>query len=312
MEKIEFCLEMCRAGSSVQADDGKVPGAGKEKRILSGTVSKILNEKKNIITANSNPKVKMLNKLNKDSKLRKEKNVYIVEGIRMFREIPTDSVKEIYMSESAFEQYSDEDIVQKLCDRAEVAIMSDSVFAGVSQTKSPQGCMAVVRCSHYDMEDIMPADKTSSTYLVLDTIQDPGNMGTIFRSAEAAGVTALVLGPGSCDPYNPKVVRSTMGAIFRVPFVQSEDLVESIGQLKQNGVIVYGAHLDGDELYDTEFPDKIAFLIGNEGNGLSDEVAATSDRLLRIPMEGKVESLNAAISATLLSYEAMRQRKNCI
>lgn len=294
----------------VQADDEKVPGAGKEKRILSGTVSKILNEKMNVITANSNPKVKMLNKLNKDSKLRKEKDVYIVEGIRMFREIPIDSVKEIYMSESAFEQYKDDEAVQKLCDSAEVTIMSDSVFAGVSQTKSPQGCMAVVRCSHYDMEDIVPADKTS-TYLVLDTIQDPGNMGTIFRSAEAAGVTALILGPGSCDPYNPKVVRSTMGAIFRVPFVQSNDLVKSIGELKQHEVIVYGAHLDGEELYDTVFPDKIAFLIGNEGNGLSDEVASTSDRLLRIPMEGKVESLNAAISATLLSYEAMRQRKSC-
>lgn len=309
MVKTEYCLGMCKSGGRYGQTMKMCLVQGRRKR-LSGTISEILNEKRNVITSNSNPKVKMLNKLNKDSKLRKEKDVFIVEGIRMFREIPIDSVKEVYMSESAFEQYRDENIVQKLCDDAEFAVMSDSVFAGVSQTKSPQGCLAVVRCRHYDMKDIMPDDKTL-TYLVLDTIQDPGNMGTIFRSAEAAGVTALVLGPGSCDPYNPKVVRSTMGAIFRVPFVQSEDLVKSVEQLKQKGVLVYGAHLDGEELYDTVFSDKIAFLIGNEGNGLSDEVAATSDKLLRIPMEGKVESLNAAISATLLSYEAMRQRKSC-
>ena len=98
-----------------------------------------------------------------------------------------------------------------------------------------------------------------------------------------------------------------MGAIFRVPFVQSDDLIYTIDALKRKGVLIYGAHLDGEELYDTEFPDKIAFLIGNEGNGLSKAVSDTADRLL---MEGKVESLNAAISATLLSYEAMRQRRS--
>lgn len=268
-----------------------------------------MNKTLDIITANSNPKVKMLNKLNKDSRLRRERDVFIVEGIRMFREIPVDSVDEIYMSESAYAEYCDEDDLQELYNAAEVTVMSDSVFAGVSQMKTPQGCMAVVRCFHYEMTDIAGSTDTA-TYLILDTIQDPGNMGTIFRSAEAAGITGVIIGPGSCDPYNPKVVRSTMGAIFRVPFVQSDDLIYTIDALKRKGVLIYGAHLDGEELYDTEFPDKIAFLIGNEGNGLSKAVSDTADRLLRIPMEGKVESLNAAISATLLSYEAMRQRRS--
>lgn len=268
----------------------------------------VLNNRSDIITANSNPKIKMLNKLNKDSRLRRERDVFIVEGIRMFREIPPDRVEEIYMSETAYMEFGGDEKLQKLYRAADVTIVSDSVFATVSQTKTPQGCMAVVKCFHYDMAEIV-GKKDIETYLILDMIQDPGNMGTILRSAEAAGVTAVIAGPGSCDPYNPKVVRATMGAIFRVPFVQSNDLVETIGRLKESGVVVYGAHLDGEDLYDTRFPDRIAFLIGNEGNGLSEDVAETSDRLLRIPMEGRVESLNAAISATLLSYEAMRQRK---
>ena len=151
-----------------------------------------MNKTLDIITANSNPKVKMLNKLNKDSRLRRERDVFIVEGIRMFREIPVDSVDEIYMSESAYAEYCDEDDLQELYNAAEVTVMSDSVFAGVSQTKTPQGCMAVVRCFHYEMTDIAGSTDTE-TYLILDTIQDPGNMGTIFRSAEAAGITGVII-----------------------------------------------------------------------------------------------------------------------
>lgn len=261
----------------------------------------------NVITASSNRLVKELNKLNKDTKTRKQRDVFVVEGIRMFREIPVDRILEAYMSESAFDEYGSLDDVKNLMEHAKVSVLSDSVFANVSQTKSPQGCMAVVGCAHYNLESFV-GKKDNETYLVLDAIQDPGNMGTILRSAEAAEISAVIIGPGCCDPYNPKAVRSTMGAIFRVPFIQSGDLVHSIGILRENGVIVYGAHLMGDDLYDIKFPDKKAFLIGNEGNGLSEKVAGTADRLLRIPMGGKVESLNAAISATLLSYEAMRQR----
>lgn len=262
-----------------------------------------------IITANSNPRVKELNKLGRDARLRKQRDVFLVEGIRMFRELPVGNVREVYLSESAYRQYGGELDDLGITQTAETYILSDSVFAGVSQTKTPQGCMAVVECMHYELASI--AGKTDQeTYLVLDTLQDPGNMGTIFRSAEAAGVTAVIIGGGSCDPYNPKVVRSTMGAIFRVPFIICDDLVDMVGELKKRGVIAYGAHLAGEDLYDIDFPDKTAFLIGNEGNGLSREVADTADRLLRIPMEGKVESLNAAISATLLSYEAMRQRRS--
>lgn len=268
-----------------------------------------------IITANNNPRVKALAKLNKDAGLRRQRNVFVVEGARMFREIPADRLREVYLSKSAYERYGEEFDGLGLLD-CPVAVLSDSVYSSVSQTKTPQGCMAVVDCCDWGLQDIEEASD-GELFLVLDTIQDPGNMGTIIRSAEAAGVTAVIVGEDSCDPYNPKVVRSTMGAIFRVPLIicglqQGRGpacVTAAISELQQRGTVVYGAHLDGENLYDVHFPEKTAFLIGNEGNGLSQEVSGMADRLLRIPMEGDVESLNAGVSATLLSYEVMRQRK---
>lgn len=264
----------------------------------------------NIIISGSNARIKELVKLNKDARLRRQMGVFIVEGIRMFRELPADRVREVYISESAYAEYGDELAGMGLTDSAHTYLLSDGVFSSISQTKSPQGCMAVVECSHAGLEDVLES-AGRTMYLVLDAIQDPGNMGTIIRSAEAAGVTAVVISGDSCDPYNPKCVRATMGAIFRVPLVvcSGSSLADAVSAIKNTGVIVYGAHLNGDGLYDINFPDKVAFLIGNEGNGLSDEVSASADRLLRIPMEGRVESLNAGVSAAILSYEVMRQRK---
>jgi TrmH family RNA methyltransferase len=189
-----------------------------------------------------------------------------------------------------------------------LSILSDSVFAAVSQTKSPQGLMAVVKVCRYTLEDIISRSTEDKSYLILESIQDPGNLGTIMRTAEAAGISGVIIGGESCDMYNPKVVRSTMGAIFRVPFIYTDNLVETINQLKAQGVTVYGAHLKGTNLYAEAFDGPVAFLIGNEGNGLSEEVSVTATRLIKIPMAGKVESLNAATSAALLSYEVYRQR----
>lgn len=263
-----------------------------------------------VITANSNPRVKELVKLNKDVRLRRQRDVFVVEGIRMLRELPPERVEELYLSESAYRAYCGE-LDELGFGLSSLHILSDSVFTTVSQTKTPQGCMAVVRRFHYELEDIV-GRLDDELYLVLDAIQDPGNLGTIIRSAEAAGAAAVIIGAGSCDPYNPKAVRSTMGALLRVPFVvcgSVSETCEAIDVLKGLGAVVYGAHLDGDCLYDVHFPRRTALLIGNEGNGLCREVAATADRLLRIPMEGSVESLNAAVSAGILSYEVLRQRK---
>ena len=146
--------------------------------------------------------------------------------------------------------------------------------------------------------------------LVLDQIQDPGNLGTIVRTAEGAGVTGIVMSQDCVDMYHPKVVRSTMGAAYRVPFCYVDDLAEEVKQMKEAGICTYAAHLEGKNSYDEEdYRKASAFLIGNEGNGLRDEVADQAQVYIHIPMKGQVESLNAAVATAILTFEAARQRR---
>jgi TrmH family RNA methyltransferase len=145
--------------------------------------------------------------------------------------------------------------------------------------------------------------------VLLENLQDPGNLGTILRTGEGAGITGVIMSGGTVDIYNPKVIRATMGSIFRVPFIYVERLTDVFGQLGEKGIRIYAAHLDGKNYYDSfSFAGGTAFLIGNEGNGLERETADRADAYLKIPMEGRVESLNAAVAASLLMYEAHRQR----
>lgn len=146
--------------------------------------------------------------------------------------------------------------------------------------------------------------------LILEGIQDPGNLGTMIRTAEGAGVTGIIMSKTTVDIFNPKVVRSTMGSLFRVPFYLTDDLAKTIGTLKKQGITMYAAHLKGKLSYDQpNYCSACGFMIGNEGNGLTPETAALADQYIRIPMEGRVESLNASIAAALLMYETHRQRR---
>ena len=146
--------------------------------------------------------------------------------------------------------------------------------------------------------------------MILENLQDPGNLGTILRAGEAAGVTGIIMSADTVDIYNPKVIRSTMGSIYRMPFIYVENLEQVVRQLNASGVHTYAAHLKGKNSYDAEdYTQKAAFLIGNEGNGLRDEIADAAEIYVKIPMCGAVESLNAAIAATVLMFEAARQRR---
>lgn len=208
-------------------------------------------------------------------------------------------------------------------------VLSDPVFSYVSDTKNPQGILAVVKRLEYTMEDVLgksalkceeksgEKEKNPENHqirvphvIVLDNLQDPGNLGTIFRTAEAAGATGILLSSDSVDVYNPKVIRSTMGAVFRMPFFYVKDLPAAVKSLSSQGIRTYAAHLNGKNVYDEEdYTEGCAFLIGNEGNGLRDEVSECADCLIRIPMCGKAESLNAAVAAAVLMFEAGRQRR---
>ncbi|WP_278632607.1 TrmH family RNA methyltransferase [[Ruminococcus] lactaris] len=278
-----------------------------------------------MITSTSNTQIKELAKLQKKSRLRDERGIFLVEGPRMVEEIPKERIERLYISES-FERKNPA-YIKDLGVSAEV--LSDPVFSYVSDTKNPQGILAIVKRLEYTMEDILgksaskceeksgEKEKNPQNHqirvphvIVLDNLQDPGNLGTIFRTAEAAGATGILLSSDSVDVYNPKVIRSTMGAVFRMPFFYVKDLPAAVKSLSSQGIRTYAAHLNGKNAYDEEdYTKGCAFLIGNEGNGLRDEVSECADCLIRIPMCGKAESLNAAVAAAVLMFEAGRQRR---
>ena len=187
-------------------------------------------------------------------------------------------------------------------------ILSDNVFERVSDTQTPQGILCVVKQPEYNLQELLK--KENPHFVVLDNLQDPGNLGTIVRTAEGAGVDAVFMSKDCVDIYNPKTIRSTMGSIYRVPFIYIEDIPNLLDVFKQNGIQSYAAHLDGENAYDQEnYKEGTAILIGNEGNGLREEVWKNADILVRIPMCGQVESLNAAIAASVLMFEVFRQRR---
>ena len=257
-----------------------------------------------MITSTSNPQVKELLHLQKKSKARNERNVFIVEGIRMFREVPKDRLEKVYISESFYNKKKGE----LELDQFPVEILSDKVFSHVSDTKTPQGVLSIVRQKTTSLDEIL---KVENPYLmILDNLQDPGNLGTIVRTAEGAGVTGILLSHDCVDIYNPKTIRSTMGSVYRMPFLYVDDMDQILQTLKQEGIKTYAAHLQGKNCYDEEdYKSGCAFLIGNEGNGLRKEIADQADVWIRIPMHGQVESLNAAIAASVLMFEVCRQRR---
>lgn len=262
-----------------------------------------------MITSTSNAKIKRIVQLRKKKKARDAEGVFLVEGIRMFREIPEKLLQEIYISESCEGKEGKEIRRRASACGIRPELVSDGVFAYLSDTQTPQGILCVVRQLSYSLEEV--ADASCPHMLVLDRLQDPGNVGTILRTAEGAGVTGILLDGECADIYNPKTIRSTMGSIFRMPFYYIQDLEEGIRYLKKRGICTYAAHLEGKRAYDEEdYRRPCAFLIGNEGNGLRPEIADLADTYIRIPMAGEVESLNAAIASAVLMFEAGRQRRS--
>lgn len=259
-----------------------------------------------MITSVTNKKVKSIVQLNKKAGLRRKEGIFIAEGIKMFLEAPLESVLEVYVSEG-FHKVSQIEQKLKQCGYETV---SEEVFSKISDTQTPQGILCVLRQSHYSLKDMLEGQGVP-LFLVVEGLQDPGNLGTILRTGEGAGVSGVIMSKDTVDIYNPKTIRSTMGSIYRVPFFYAEDIVQTVKALQKDGIKVYAAHLKGEESYSRcDYTGGTAFLIGNEGNGLSEELSEAADHYIKIPMKGQVESLNAAVSASLLMYEAARQREN--
>ena len=262
-----------------------------------------------MITSGSNAKVKQIVQWKNKAKERREAGVFLTEGFKLFREAPEDSVQEVYISEGALERAAADPGLWEKLQNTGWETVSGEVFQKMSDTRTPQGVLCVVKRPRYTLDQLLDMPKPLLT--VLESIQDPGNLGTIVRTGEGAGVTGVILGGETVDIFTPKTIRATMGSVFRVPFVYVDDLKEAVVRLKSSGIHTYAAHLSGETYYNSfSYREGTAFLIGNEGNGLSPEITKLADDLLRIPMEGQVESLNAAVASALLMYEAHRQRQD--
>jgi len=253
-----------------------------------------------MITSAANGRIKQVVQWQSKAKERKKDGVYLVEGIKMYQEAPAEDILEVYVSEEA------EDKVRSL-DKHSYEVVSAEVFRKMSDTQTPQGVLTVLKQPRYTLDMLLVQE--NPLLVILENLQDPGNLGTILRTGEGAGVTGIIMTEQTVDIFNPKTIRATMGSVYRVPFVYISDMKETLDKLHAKGIHTYAAHLQGSNYYDTfSFREPTAFIIGNEGNGLKKETAEMAEHYLKIPMEGQVESLNAAMATGLLMYEAHRQR----
>ena len=255
------------------------------------------------IDSSKSGQVKHVAALQKKARYRREQGCFVVEGTKMVLEAPKDRLEAVYASDSFLRQGGDEKL--KGISYMEV---SDQAFKAMADTQTPQGVLAVVKAMDWKEEAFYK--KEDALLMILENLQDPGNLGTILRAGEGAGVTGVIMSRETVDIYNPKVIRSTMGSIYRVPFATADDLQAVLRRCRDCGISSYAAHLHGTMNYEeADYREPAAFLIGNEAAGLSEKISSSADFLVKIPMKGAVESLNAAVAASIFMYETARQRR---
>jgi TrmH family RNA methyltransferase len=256
-----------------------------------------------MITSKDNEKIKYTKSLLK-SKARNKENKFIIEGYRILTlavECSAD-IDYVFINEDFEKKEEHKKFIALLEDKnIKIFKTTNKIFDELIDTKNSQGILAVVRYENKTLSKNLTDE--SKFVVVLDRIQDPGNMGTIIRTADAAGVDTIIALKGTVDIYNPKVVRSTMGSIFDMNIINASQ-EEAIEILKSKNFEIVSSYLNTDNFYDKiEYNNKVALVIGNEANGVNDDLIKNSDTLVKIPIYGKAESLNAAISSAILMYE---------
>lgn len=260
-----------------------------------------------VITSKENETIKNIKKL-KDKKFRDEAGLYIIEGIKMIEEAIEEkaSIKKILICEECL---TTGDLEQKILyeiAKYDCIYVNTKVYNFLTDVVAPQGIMAVVAKPSKDTE----IDYSEDIILALDGIQDPGNLGTILRTADSVKLKQIIVTKNTADSYNPKVVRSTMGAILRIKIIETEDLAKTLKEAKKNKFKIVATSLDTNEsIYDISYNKKV-IVIGNEANGVSKEIQELADNRVKIPMLGKTESLNASVATGIMLYEYVRQKLN--
>lgn len=240
-----------------------------------------------------------------DKKSRDINNEFFIEGIRFVEDALSCGVKfKIIIICEEFIASLEEMMYKFDFSNTQIYSVPTNIFSIISDTKSPQGILGTVEKQNYIQDDVI---KNSNFILILENLQDPGNLGAIIRTADASGVDSIAVSEGTVDIYNPKVLRSTMGSIFHIPIIKMNNMIEYIDSLIVQKFEVFAAHPYGQKnCYEANMKQKTAIVIGNEANGVSDRVLDKCTQI-KIPMKGKAESLNASVAATILMYERLRQ-----
>jgi TrmH family RNA methyltransferase len=258
-----------------------------------------------IISSKDNEQIKYIRKL-KDKKFRDETNEYLVEGIKLVQEAIEENanIKMIVICEDCETDKTIEQALLYEIAKYNCIYVTKKLFQTMTDVVSPQGVMAVVEKG----DNIDKIDYTEDFILALDGIQDPGNLGTILRTADSANLKQIILSGDCADPYNPKVVRSTMGAIFRMNMVTTPNLLKTLQEIKRHKFEIIVTSLETQKsIYDISYHKKVV-VIGNEANGVTKEVQELADKKVKIPMLGKTESLNASVAAGIMIYEYVREK----
>ncbi len=257
-----------------------------------------------LITSRENAHIKEYCKLRASKKFRDAQRSFVVEGIKLTLEAYENdvSIEKVFLTEHMAEKYR-EKLFELLNSGVTVLQVTEEVAKKMSDTESAQGIFA--QCGKLDK--FLSADKIedSGVYLALSDLQDPGNIGTIIRTAEAIGVKGVLLSANCCDIYNPKVVRASMGSVFRVPFFVSDDFCGDLKSFSDRGIVSYATVPDhtAKSITEVAFNGNGIAVIGNEGNGLSEEVISCCDEKITIKMKGNTESLNAAMAAGIIMWQ---------
>lgn len=260
-----------------------------------------------VITSKDNDIVKKIRKL-KDKKYRDELGVYVIEGIKVIEEAINENVeieKIVICEDCTAASIIPQKLMYSIA-KYNCIYVSKKVFEVLTDVVAPQGILAIVRRPEKNEK----IDYNAELILALDGIQDPGNLGTILRTADSVNLNQIIVTKNTADCYNPKVVRSTMGAILRIKIIETESLVNTLKEAKKNKFKIVATSLDTqNNIYDIDYNKKV-IVIGNEANGVTKEVQSMADNKVKIPMLGKTESLNASVATGIMLYEYVRQKIN--
>ena len=257
------------------------------------------------ITSKDNELIKHIRKL-KDKKYRDESNEYLVEGVKLVEEAVKENakIKQIIVCEDTTRTYEIPTHIMLEIARYECISVSNKIFNIITQVTNPQGIMAIIEKNAQDAQ----IDYSQDIIVVLDDVQDPGNLGTILSTVDSIGLNQIIVSKGTADAFNSKVVRSTMGAIFRIKIIEVENLAQAIKEMRKHHFKLMVTSLQTkNSIYDIDFYKKI-IVIGNEANGVSKEIQDMADEKAKIPMLGRTESLNASVAAGVVMYEYVRQK----